>query len=60
LLAKTFPLYANFASVFVALPGTYFGQFGAGEAVGFLMKFAKAVWIVLESVASSAVAVVRL
>jgi hypothetical protein len=38
----------------------YFGQPGAGETVGFLTKLATNVCIVCESVASAAVAVVRL
>ena len=58
LLNSTFPWYAIFASV-GRLP-LYEGQLGAGPFVGFLAKFASAVWKLWDSLTSAAVAVERL
>jgi hypothetical protein len=57
LFATTFPLYASFAKVVVAFPGTYLDQFGAGDTAGFLTKLATIVCIVCDRVTSGAVAV---
>ena len=58
--SSTFPLKASLANVAVLFPGTHLCHPCAGEAVGSLIKFAQMVWIVLESVFSSLVAVVAL
>jgi len=41
-------------------PGVYLAQFGAGGAVGFLMKFAQTVCMVWDNVFSAGVAVLAL
>jgi hypothetical protein len=60
-LKPTFPWYAISARVgILAFPetsGSYGGQLGAGEDLGFLAKFANAVWRLCESSTSAEVAV---